>query len=96
MRQLALLLVLMIVPPFVIHFTLIAGELFEVVQTGQCPAAPPDISAYKCTGLEFYSRMLFGGFAFVGTALIFIVWQPILGGFVALYVVASRKMKEYR
>lgn len=50
----------------------------EVVETGMCPAAPPDIPAYACTPGEYILRMTFGPWALIGHMMVWMAWCGIV------------------
>lgn len=65
-RTLLVFAVLALVMPVLLWLAFNLGGLLDVLRTGQCPPAPPDIPAYACTPVEYLARMLFGPFALIG------------------------------
>ena len=55
---------------FAINTAILLLPAIEVIQTGMCPAAPPDGGPYPCNIFEFLDRMFFGGFALPGQILL--------------------------
>ena len=67
----------MLIPPLLVIGVTIAGGLIDVITTGQCPAAPPDIPPYPCSVGEYLIRMVFGFWALMGVMVIGIGWLII-------------------
>lgn len=65
------------IPPILfISINLIAGAI-QVVQTGMCPSAPPDIPAYACSLGDYLGRMTMGIWALMGHLTLVIAWALI-------------------
>lgn len=86
-RTLALILVLWAAPPLAVSLASILPGLAAVLQTGMCPAAPPDISAYPCTAYEYLARMTVGPWALFGHLTLAGAWTVCLSGAIALAAV---------
>ena len=74
LKKILLYVAFYIVPPFIVHLLFIGPDMLEVLETGMCPPAPPDIPAYKCSIGDFYLRMSVGPWAMVANFLIFGSW----------------------
>lgn len=75
-----LLLAASFLVPLLISAGTVAAGVPEVVATGMCPAAPPDVPAYSCTVLDYVMRMTVGPWALMGHFAVWSVWC----GFVVL------------
>ncbi|MEM9449576.1 MAG: hypothetical protein AAGA75_13700 [Cyanobacteria bacterium P01_E01_bin.6] len=63
-----------VIPLLLVVGVTIAGGIVDVVATGQCPAAPPDITPYSCSVGDYLARMLFGFWALMGIMILGIGW----------------------
>lgn len=77
-RTLFLLLAALFVVPFLISFGTVASGLPEVVSTGKCPAAPPDVPPYPCTVQDYLRRMTVGPWALMGHLVVWSGWCGIM------------------
>jgi hypothetical protein len=55
-----------------VNALIIGPDTIKVLETGMCPAGPPDVRPYKCSVGEFLGRMFFSPFAMPGQILILI------------------------
>jgi len=64
----------MIVPPLLISLSWIWPGAVEVIQTGTCPPAPPDIPAQPCSLTQYLLRMTVGVWALMGHLATWMAW----------------------
>jgi hypothetical protein len=83
-------------PPLLINVAVLWDSAALVLETGQCPPAPPDIPAYPCTLGDFILRMTLGPFAIMGQFLILTAWLIIgLPASLGLWGVIKRKLGKH-
>jgi len=81
---------LWLLPPLTISLGTVALGLPEVLQTGMCPAAPPDVAAYPCTASDYLLRMTLGPWALLGHIALLGAWTFLLAcGWVLVALVRS-------
>ena len=73
-----LLFGLWLCPPLVVSLALVAVGLPEVLQSGLCPGAPPDIAAYPCSAYEYFMRMTLGPWALAGHLTLALAWTFVM------------------
>lgn len=73
-RWVGLFLASMFLPPLLMSATWILPGAIAVMQTGTCPAAPPDIPPYPCSLGEYLARMTFGAWALMAHLLTWMGW----------------------
>ncbi|MEI8347139.1 MAG: hypothetical protein WCG27_06715 [Pseudomonadota bacterium] len=78
MRNKRTLLALYFLPPLLLIVGLIIPDFLAFLQTGKCPAAPPDRLAYTCSMDVFFDRVLFSPFALGGMFGITLLWSVIV------------------
>ena len=91
--RLAVILVVVLGVPCLVSSLAAGWDLPEVVATGVCPPAPPDIPAYPCSAQEYLLRMTVGPWALAGHTLIWWSWAALVGTawlLVALLLRATR------
>src|SRR3989304_4433976 len=76
--RLAVILVVVLGVPCLVSSLAAGWDLPEVVATGVCPPAPPDIPAYPCSAQEYLLRMTVGPWALAGHILIWCTLAAIV------------------
>jgi hypothetical protein len=79
--------------PCLVSSVTVGWGLPEVIATGLCPSAPPDIPAYPCSPVEYLLRMTVGPWALAGHMLIWCTWIGLAGAaglFLILFLRPSR------
>jgi hypothetical protein len=64
--------------PLLISIGIVAAGVPEVVSTGMCPAAPPDVPAYPCTVRDYLLRMTVGPWALMGHFAVWSAWCGVV------------------
>jgi len=65
--------------PSLVSLVAAGWGLPEVVATGMCPPAPPDIPAYPCSAQEYLLRMTLGPWALAGHIFVWSAWMSLVG-----------------
>lgn len=73
-RWITCFLLSMVVPPLLMSLSWILPGAIEVIQTGTCPPALPDIPAHPCSLPQYLTRMTIGLWALMGHLATWMSW----------------------
>jgi hypothetical protein len=94
-RRAWVLIFLWITPPLAVSLASILAGLPAVLDTGMCPAAPPDVAAYPCGIDDYLARMTVGPWALIGHVTVAGVWTVCLSSVLAVVALGRMTRRRY-